>query len=89
MTMTPAVHSAARRCRLRHGVPPEDVSTATVEVQQPKIKTIAKCMEDGDFYYHERLVCVPETCDVRIELISSDGSATVILKKKVATLLVF
>ena len=27
------------------------------------------CMEDGDFYSHERLVCVPEARDVRIELV--------------------
>ena len=33
------------------------------------IKTVGKCMEDGDFHYHERFVCVPEAYDVRIELI--------------------
>merc|ERR1712136_366463 len=47
-------------------------------------KTVVKCMKDGDFYSHERSVCVPEACDVRIELIPLDGSATVILKEKVA-----
>ena len=41
-----------------HGVPPEDVSTVTVEVEQTKIKTVVKCMENGDFYSHERPVCV-------------------------------
>ena len=41
----------------RHGLPPKDVSTVTVEVEQPKIKTIVKCMEDGDFYSHEACVC--------------------------------
>ena len=44
----------------RHGVAPEDVSTVTVEVEQPKIKTVVKCVEDGDFYSHERPVCVPK-----------------------------
>ena len=33
---------------------------------QPKIKTVVKCIEDGDFFPHERPVCVPETCVVRI-----------------------
>ena len=42
----------------RRAVPPEDASTVTVEVKQPKIKTVVKCMEDGDFNPHERLVCV-------------------------------
>ena len=42
----------------RHGVSPEDVSTVTVEVERPKIKTVVKCTEDGDFYSHERFVCV-------------------------------
>ena len=42
----------------RHGVPPEDVSTVTVDVERPKIKTVVKCVEDGDFYCHERRVCV-------------------------------
>ena len=64
----------------KHGFPPEDVSTVTVEVEQPKIKTVVKCMEDGDLHSHERTVCVPEACDVRIELVPLDGSATVILK---------
>ena len=50
----------------RHGVPPEDVSTVTVDVEQPKIKTVVKCMEDGDVCCHETPVCVPETCNVRI-----------------------
>ena len=40
----------------RHGVPPEDVRTVTVEVARPKIKTVVKCMEDGGFYSHGRLV---------------------------------
>ena len=54
----------------RHGLPPEDVSSVTVEVDRPKIKTVVKCMEDGDFYSHERPVCVPETCDVRITVVT-------------------
>ena len=54
---------------------PEHVSTVTVEVDQPKIKTVVKFMEDGDSHSHE----TPE--HVRIELIPSDGSATVILKE--------
>ena len=41
-------------------VQPEDVSTVTVEAEQPKIKTVVKCIEDGDFYSQEKLVCVPE-----------------------------
>ena len=41
----------------RHGVSPEDVSTTAEEVEQPKIKTVAKSVEDGDFCSHERLVC--------------------------------
>ena len=28
------------------------------EVEQPKIKTVVKCMEYGDFHSHEWLVCV-------------------------------
>ena len=47
----------------------EDVSTVTVEVEQPKIKTVVKCMEDGDFYSHERPVYVPESCDVKITVV--------------------
>ena len=49
---------------------PEDVSTVTVEVEQPKSGPVVKCMVDGDFYSHERLVCVPETCDVRITVVT-------------------
>ena len=41
----------------KHGVPPEDVSTVTVEVERPKIKT-------------ERPVCVPESCDVKITVVT-------------------
>ena len=54
----------------RHGFPPDDVSTVTVEVERPKIKTVVKCREDGDFYSHEKLMCVPETCDVRIIVVT-------------------
>ena len=40
----------------RHGVPPEYVSTVTVEVEQPKIRTVVESREDGDFHSHERPV---------------------------------
>ena len=38
----------ARCCGLRHGVPPEDVSTSTVGVEQPKMVILS----------HEKPVCV-------------------------------
>ena len=41
-----------------HGVPPEDVSTVTVEVEQPKIKTVGKCMENDEILFsREACVC--------------------------------
>ena len=49
---------------------PEDVPTVTVEVEEPKIKTVVKCMEDNDVYSHGRAVRVPETCDVRITVVT-------------------
>ena len=56
----------------RHGLPPEDVSTVTVEVERPQMETVVKCMEECDFNSHERLmcVCVFETCDVRITVVT-------------------
>ena len=57
-----------------HGVPRR-------RLHRYSIKTVVKCVEDGDFYSHERPVCVPEACDVRIELIPLDGSATAIVKE--------
>ena len=30
----------------------------------------AQDQEDGDFYSHKRLVCVPETCDVRTTVVT-------------------
>ena len=66
--MIPA-ERAGVRCRSRQAwCSPK--TTVTVEVEQPKIKTVAKCTEDGDFYSHERPVCVPETCDVRIAVVT-------------------
>jgi isocitrate dehydrogenase len=35
-------------------------------------KTVVRSMKDGDFYSHERSVCVDEACDVRIELRGED-----------------
>jgi isocitrate dehydrogenase len=49
---------------------------------QPSSRTVVRSMKDGDFYSHERSVCVKEACDVRIELRGEDGTTTV-LKEKV------
>jgi isocitrate dehydrogenase len=36
-------------------------------------KTCVKCMEDGDFYSHERSCIIEEDCEARIELLGDDG----------------
>jgi len=48
-------------------------------------KTVVKCMEDGDFYSHERSVCIDKACEARIELVGDDGTVTV-LKDKIPLL---
>merc|ERR1712176_595578 len=42
----------------------------------PESKTVVRSMQDGDFYSHERSVCISEACDVRIELLGDDGTLT-------------
>lgn len=44
-------------------------------------KTCVMCMKDGDYYSHERSVCIKEDCDVRIEFLSDDGTLTVMREK--------
>ena len=44
----------------------------------PDSKTVVKSMEDGDFYSHERSVCISEACEARIELLVDDGTKTVL-----------
>jgi isocitrate dehydrogenase len=44
-------------------------------------KTAVTCMSDGDFYSHERSVCIKEACAARIEHIAEDGSVTVLKEK--------
>jgi len=46
-------------------------------------KTHVSCMADGDFYSHEKSVCIGEACEARIELVGDDG-ATTILKDKLS-----
>merc|ERR1712032_1159654 len=41
-------------------------------------KTSVMSMEDGDFYSHERSVCIKDACNVRIELVADDGTTTVL-----------
>jgi len=41
-------------------------------------KTVVRSMEDGDFFSHERSICVQEKCEVRIELRGDDGTTTVL-----------
>jgi len=36
-------------------------------------KTVVRCMEDGDFYSHERSVNITEDCEAMIEFIGEDG----------------
>jgi len=48
----------------------------------PESRTSIRCMEDGDFYSHERSVSVSQACEARIELVSAaDGSVTVLRPK--------
>lgn len=47
----------------------------------PDSKTVVKSMSDGDFYSHERSVCIEEDCEARIELVAEDGSITVLKDK--------
>jgi isocitrate dehydrogenase len=44
-------------------------------------KTIVKCMEDGDFYSHERSCIIDEDCEARIELLGDDGTIDVLREK--------
>merc|ERR1712176_1329256 len=46
----------------------------------PESKTVVRSMTDGDFYSHERSVCISEACDARIELHGDDGTLTVLKK---------
>merc|ERR1712048_824926 len=41
-------------------------------------KTVVRSMKDGDFYSHERSVCINEACVARIELLGDDGTVTVL-----------
>ena len=36
----------------------------------PASGTAVGCMSDGDFYSHERSVCVGDACEARIELLA-------------------
>jgi len=47
----------------------------------PESKTVVRCMKDGDFYSHERSICVKEDCEARIELHADDGTTTVLKDK--------
>jgi len=47
----------------------------------PESKTVVRSMEDGDFYSHERSVCISEACEARIELLADDGTKTVLKEK--------
>jgi len=47
----------------------------------PHSKTVVRSMEDGDFYSHERSVCIREACEVRIELLGDDGTVSVLKPK--------
>jgi len=47
----------------------------------PESKTVVACMEDGDFYSHERSVSIKEKCEARIELVADDGTTTVLRPK--------
>jgi isocitrate dehydrogenase len=44
-------------------------------------KTSIVCMEDGDFYSHERSMVVSAPCEARIEILAEDGSVTVLRPK--------
>jgi isocitrate dehydrogenase len=47
----------------------------------PESKTSVVCMDDGDFYSHERSVSIDKACEARIELVGDDGSITVLRPK--------
>eukprot|EP00932_Pfiesteria_piscicida_P009771 SRR837773.20561.p2 GENE.SRR837773.20561~~SRR837773.20561.p2 ORF type:complete len:632 (-),score=343.59 SRR837773.20561:54-1835(-) len=47
----------------------------------PDSKTVVRSMQDGDFYSHERSVCLKEACEARIELRADDGTTTVLKEK--------
>merc|ERR1719230_1674489 len=47
----------------------------------PESKTSVASMTDGDFYSHEKSVCIPEDCVARIEFVAEDGSVTVLKEK--------
>merc|ERR1719428_972006 len=47
----------------------------------PESKTSIRCMEDGDFYSHERSVSISKACDCRIEMLGDDGEITVLRPK--------
>jgi isocitrate dehydrogenase len=47
----------------------------------PESKTSVVCMDDGDFYSHERSVSIDKACEARIELVGDDGSTTVLRPK--------
>ncbi|CAE8699591.1 unnamed protein product [Polarella glacialis] len=47
----------------------------------PDCKTHVACMQVGDFYDHEKSVCLPEDCEARIELVAEDGSVSVLKAK--------
>jgi len=48
---------------------------------EPTSKTVVRSMTDGDFYSHERSVCINEACEARIELVGEDGTTTVLKDK--------
>merc|ERR1719428_555607 len=47
----------------------------------PESKTSIRCMEDGDFYSHERSVSISKACECRIEMLGDDGEITVLRPK--------
>jgi len=49
----------------------------------PESKTHVASMEDGDFYSHEKSVCIQEACEVRIEMLTATGEVKV-LKDKIS-----
>ncbi|CAE8691964.1 unnamed protein product [Polarella glacialis] len=47
----------------------------------PDCKTHVASMHYGDFYSHEKSVCLSEACEARIELVAEDGSVSVLKEK--------
>merc|ERR1719413_67185 len=47
----------------------------------PESKTHVASMTDGDFYSHEKSVCIQEDSVARIEFVAEDGSVTVLKEK--------